>query len=85
MGIRAALNLLVTGVRFSVSRSRARLCPQERSIGARSNVRLANQTRCGSATSMSRTFSVSAPACPITVGTLARPAAQFFRAARRRG
>jgi hypothetical protein len=62
VGIRAALNLLVTGVRFSVSRSRARLCPQERSIGARSNVRLANQTRCGSATSMSRTFSMSAPA-----------------------
>ena len=30
-----------------------------RSSGRRSNVRLANQTRCGSATSMFRTFNVS--------------------------
>src|SRR5262249_18269 len=58
----------------------------ERSSRPRSNARLANQTRCGSVTSMSRTFNVSAPACPITVATLAPPAAQYSRAApRRRG
>ena len=73
-------------LRFSVSRSHARLCPQERSSGPRSNARLANQTRCGSVISMSRTFNVSAPACPNTVATLAPPAAQYSRAApRRRG
>src|SRR6266581_456997 len=69
----------VLPLRFSVSCSHARLCLQERSSGPRSNARLANQTRCGSATSMSRTFSVSAPACPIIVATLAPPAAQYSR------
>ena len=59
-------------LRFLVSRSNARLCPQERSSGPCSNARRANPTRCGSATSMSQTFSVSAPACPITVSRFRR-------------
>jgi hypothetical protein len=55
-----------------------------RSIGPRSNARPANRTRCGSASSTSPTLAVSGRACPITVATLAPPAAPFSRAARRR-
>ena len=82
MGIRAALNvrpvtaLALLGVALTCASLPARAqqwTPQQRAACEPHVMR-----------SMSRTFNVSAPACPITVATLAPPAAQYSRAAPRR-